>query len=303
MYFTLQNITLKSLNNILPESNSKYPLMTKTHDLYLFRRLSAEVRQIIIVPVLFFLYVLGVLCQLGAVDFNNTQVSSQIYQESLSWNEIQDRNGIVYVPNAEQPLSGFIKKVYPNGQVMLLVHLSGGLVDQVSNWKENGIPVYSVELIPGSLSVNTLPESSEKLDGRKFHGISRFWFTTGQIMLETQYSYGKRNGFSRSWYENGNLKVEENYKDGLKDGNAHSWFENGKKWMDYTHWNDKRDGPLVWWYENGKKRQEGNYKGGQRFGEWNYFKDDGSILYRKTFRDGKSISTKYGEDEEDGKSE
>jgi len=76
-----------------------------------------------------------------------------------------------------------------------------------------------------------------------------------------------------------------------------SWFENGKKWMDYTHWNDKRDGPLVWWFENGQKRQEGNYKGGQRFGEWTYYQADGSILYKKTFRDGKSISTKYGNDD------
>jgi antitoxin component YwqK of YwqJK toxin-antitoxin module len=84
----------------------------------------------------------------------------------------------------------------------------------------------------------------------------------------------------------------------LKDGNAKSWFENGQKWMDYTHWNDKRDGPLVWWYENGQKRQEGNYKGGMRFGEWTYYQEDGKILYRKIFRDGQPISTKYGKPSE-----
>lgn len=254
-------------------------------------------RHIVYYPSIFFLCLFGVFGQLHAVDFNNTQVSSQIYKESLNWNEIQDRNGILYAPNTEQPHSGYLKKVYSNGQVKMLARISLGLIDQAKTWKENGIPVYSVEVIPGSLTFNTIPENSEELDGTKFHGISRFWFITGQIMLEARYSYGKRNGYSRSWYENGNLKVEENYKDGLKDGNARSWFENGKKWMDYTHWNDKRDGPLVWWYENGEKRQEGNYKGGQRFGEWTYFKDDGSILYRKTFRDGKSVSTKYGEDD------
>ena len=67
--------------------------------------------------------------------------------------------------------------------------------------------------------------------------------------------------------------------------------------MDYAHWNDKRDGPLIWWFENGQKRQEGNYKGGQRFGEWTYFREDGTVLYKKGFRDGKSISTNYGDND------
>ena len=242
----------------------------------------------------FYLILSGIIVQLNAVDYNNTQVNPQVLSEALSWDNLQDRNGIVFAPNAEQPLTGFIKRLYPNTQVELLVRLTFGQADQVSRWTENGIPIYSVELIPASFSIESIPERSEQLDSRMFNGFTRFWYPSGQSMLEANYVYGKRDGIARSWYENGNLKVEEHYKEGLKDGNARSWFENGKKWMDYTHWNDKRDGPLVWWFENGQKRQEGNYKGGQRFGEWTYYQDDGSILYKRTFRDGKSISTKYG---------
>ena len=47
-------------------------------------------RHIVYHPFLFVLCLVGVLEQLRAVDFNNTQVSSQIYKESLNWNEIQD---------------------------------------------------------------------------------------------------------------------------------------------------------------------------------------------------------------------
>jgi len=245
-----------------------------------------------------FSFALGVIIsELKAVDYNNTQVPPPLYEQALNWENLQDRNGILFAPNAEQPLTGFIKKLYSNNQVEILVRLTRGQVDQVSRWVENGIPLYSVDVIPGSLSIQSIPQSSEQLDGQIFHGLTKFWYPSGQSMLEANYAYGKRDGIARSWYENGNLKVEENYKNGLKDGNARSWFENGKKWMDYTHWNDKRDGPLVWWFENGQKRQEGNYKGGQRFGEWTYYQEDGSILYKKTFRDGKSISTKYGNDD------
>lgn len=245
----------------------------------------------------FSLLFLGLPANLQAVDFNNTQVDQEVYEQAISWENLQDRNGVIFAPNAEEPLTGYIRKLYPNTQVEVLVRLSLGLVDQVSRWKPNGIPLYSVEVIPGGLSIQSIPEGSEQLDGSQFNGITRFWYPTGQSMLEVRYSFGKRDGLTRSWYENGNLKVEENYKNGLKDGNARSWFESGEKWMDYTHWNDKRDGPLIWWFENGQKRQEGNYKGGQRFGEWTYYREDGTVLYKKVFRDGKSISTKYGDDD------
>ena len=270
----------------------------KIYKVFLFCEPLQQYRKILF---FYFICLIGFRTELRGVDFNNTQVSEQILNQSLDWNRIQNRNEILYFPNSEKPHSGFLKKNYPNTQVQILVRLLKGQIDQSSLWKENGIPVYAVEIIPGSMKINEIPDSIDKLDGSKFHGNTRFWYANGQNMLEAEYSFGKRNGITRSWYENGNLKVEENYKDGLKDGNARSWYENGKKWMDYTHWNDKRDGPLTWWYENGEKRQEGNYKSGQRFGEWTYYKDDGSILYRKIFRDGKSISTKYGEKEKDEK--
>lgn len=240
-----------------------------------------------------------IILEVNAIDYNNTQVSAGVYKDALNWENLQDRNSVLFAPNEELPFSGFIKKTYANSQVEILVRLELGKVDQVSRWKENGIPLFSVEVIPGSILIESIPESSDKFDSDNFHGLARFWYKTGRPFLHANYEFGKRHGLSRSWYENGNLKLEESYKDGLKDGNAMSWYENGKKWMQYTHWNDKRNGPLVWWFENGGKRQEGNYKEGQRFGEWTYYNEDGSILYRKTFRDGKSISTNYGDSDSD----
>ena len=234
-----------------------------------------------------------------AIDFNNTQANPKDINQALGWEIAQMRNGVLFPPNGEIPLSGFIKKVYSNAQLEVFVRVSGGKIDRIQRWKENGIPLFYADLIPGGLEISGIPESADKLDQKLFNGLTRFWFPSGQIMLEASYKIGKRDGLTRTWYENGYPKVEETYRDGLKDGNAKSWFENGQKWMDYTHWNDKRDGPLVWWYENGQKRQEGNYKGGMRFGEWTYYQEDGKILYRKTFRDGQPISTKYGEPSED----
>jgi hypothetical protein len=97
----------------------------------------------------FSLLLLGLPANLQAVDFNNTQVDQEVYEQAISWENLQDRNGVIFAPNAEEPLTGYIRKLYPNTQVEVLVRLSLGLVDQVSRWKPNGIPLYSVEVIPG----------------------------------------------------------------------------------------------------------------------------------------------------------
>lgn len=242
--------------------------------------------------ILFFRFFLS---DLIAIDFNNTQAKHSKIDEALLFNYVQNRNDVLYEPNSEVPFTGFIKKVYKNTQIDLMIRVSSGELVEIERWKENGIPIFSVGIIKGSMDLSNIPSGMDALDDKLFNGLTRFWFSNGQIMLESNYKNGKRDGLTRSWYENGNPKVEESYKDGLKDGNAKSWFESGRKWMHYSHWKDKRDGPLTWWYENGQKRQEGNYKGGMRFGEWSYYQEDGKILYRKTFRDGQAISTEYGE--------
>jgi len=170
-----------------------------------------------------------------AIDFNNTQATRENIEQALGWNIPQMRNRVLFAPNKEVPLSGFIKKVYPNGQLEVFVRVSDGKIDRVQRWKENGIPLFYADLIPGGLEISGIPESADKLDEKLFNGLTRFWFPTGQIMLEARYKLGKRDGLTRTWYENGYPKVEETYRDGLKDGNAKSWFENGQKWMDYTH--------------------------------------------------------------------
>ena len=74
----------------------------------------------------FSLLLLGLPNNLQAVDFNNTQVDQEVYEQAISWENLQDRNGVIFAPNAEEPLTGYIRKLYPNTQVEVLVRLSLG---------------------------------------------------------------------------------------------------------------------------------------------------------------------------------
>ena len=101
----------------------------------------------------FYFFLVVIISELNAVDNNNTQVPQPVYEQALNWENLQERNGILFDPNAEQPLTGFIKKIYANSQVQILFRLTRGQIDQVSRWLENGIPLYSVEVILGSISI------------------------------------------------------------------------------------------------------------------------------------------------------
>ena len=103
-----------------------------------------------------------------AIDFNNTQATPKDIEQALGWDYAQIRNGFLFAPNAEVPLSGFIKKVYSNAQLEVFVRVSDGKIDRIQRWKENGIPLFYADLIPGGLEISGIPQSADKLDEKLF---------------------------------------------------------------------------------------------------------------------------------------
>ncbi len=84
--------------------------------------------------------------------------------------EGQIRNGLVYLPNQEEPFTGKNLCGWDNGQKAI-----------EGNWK----------------------------DGREDGKWTR-WYVNGQKKSEGNYKDGKNDGKSTSWYENGQIKAEGN---------------------------------------------------------------------------------------------
>ena len=49
------------------------------------------------------------------------------------------------------------------------------------------------------------------------------------------------------------------------------------------------DGFSTIWYENGQKRIEGNYKDGKPDGLWIKYREDGTEVFRQTFKNGELV--------------
>ena len=88
--------------------------------------------------------------------------------------EGQERNGLVYLPNQEEPFTGKNLCKYKNGQKKI-----------EGNYKDG------------------------KQDGKW-----TFWYENGQMKSEGNYKDDKKEGKWTWWDEKGQIKIELNYKDG-----------------------------------------------------------------------------------------
>ena len=106
--------------------------------------------------------------------------------------EAQIINGIIFLPNMNEPFLGNNLCKYLNGQV----------------------------------------KSKGKIKDGKFDGKSTWWHENGQKGLEKNYKDGKLDGKLTRWHVDigldGQKKREENYKDGKLDGKLTWWYKNGQ---------------------------------------------------------------------------
>jgi antitoxin component YwqK of YwqJK toxin-antitoxin module len=163
---------------------------------------------------------------------------------------IEERNGIVYTPNNNNPFTGkYVSLLYSNGQKQM--------------------------------------EESFK-DGKK-DGLTTQWFENGQKKFEENYKDSKPDGLGTSWFENGQKQAEGNWKNGDQDGLSTVWFENGQKQAEVNHKDGKLDGLNKMWYENGQKKSETNVKDGELNGLTTQWYENGQKKSEVNIKDGLPI--------------
>ena len=131
--------------------------------------------------------------------------------------KLEERNGVMYLPNHEEPYTGEYLKWHENGQK-----------------QEEG----------------TYKDGKE--DGRWM-----LYDENGQKEFDTTYKDGKEDGLETLWYENGQKATEAMHKAGKKNGLATLWYENGQKWNEITYKDGNPDGRFTGWHESGEKHFDG----------------------------------------------
>ena len=179
-------------------------------------------------------------------------ISFNSYGKTICYesNSVQNRNGLFYLPNQQEPFTGD----------NLCKYSWGGQYKSKGNIL-NGLPV----------------------------GKWTIWYQNGQIGSESNYKDGKPDGKWTRWHENGQKKSERNWKDNKLDGKQTWWYENGQI-EEEGNWKDnKKDGKWTYWWGDGKVKAKTNWKDGKEDGKWSFWWGNGETIVG-IYKDGKRIS-------------
>ena len=102
---------------------------------------------------------------------------------------------------------------------------------------------------------------------------------------------GKLNGISRIYYDSGQLKMETNYKDGEKDGMEKGYQENGKIIAELNYKKDCLHGTSKFYDKNGNLEHEQNYKEYVLHGTEKIY-ENGKVILEREYKDGEIVSSK-----------
>ena len=103
-------------------------------------------------------------------------------------------------------------------------------------------------------------------------GNWKFYYETGKLKIEAEYSKGAETGIWKYYYPNGDLWKEE----AKIDGDVKAWYSYPNS-MEYsgTMKNGKMHGVWEYWWDNGNKQSEQFYNEGSKTAQWKFWYEDG----------------------------
>tara|TARA_B100001029_G_scaffold40345_1_gene31379 strand:- start:178 stop:1146 length:969 start_codon:yes stop_codon:yes gene_type:complete len=224
--------------------------------------------------------------------------------EGVKRDELEEREGIMYLKGSDTPYRGKSFTFYDNGQKEFEEdNWKDGKLDGLKVlWYSNGQRWSEINYKDGKregLRVSWYKSGKKSREDNwkdgKLDGLYVEWHGNGQKASEVKYKDGKREGLRVSWYSNGQKWSEVNYKDGEEHGLDVWWHENGQKKSEINYKDGKLNGPWIDWYENGEKEREANYKDDEEHGLDVWWHKNGKKKLEVNYKDGKEVegSAKY----------
>ena len=260
----------------------------------------------------------------NSLKSNLAELVSYFITICIEDDEIQTRNGFIYLPNKTEPFTGENLCAYrSNNQYSSKGKIKGGKYEgKWTKWYESGQIKVEQNFKDGKkdgkwtewYKSGQIKYASNWKDG-KADGKSTDWYENGKLWREGNYKDDKAEGKWTEWNESGQIKADLNYKDnvlitetqywyhdnsqifqvqnykfGKADGKWTQWYENGKKSWERSYKDDKADGKFTQWYENGKKQIEGIDLDGKKHGTWNWWLENGQRHVERVYLDNRCVS-------------
>jgi antitoxin component YwqK of YwqJK toxin-antitoxin module len=220
--------------------------------------------------------------------------NKEVIDEAVMMDKLQVRGELTYIPNTEEPYSGFAKWLFDDGQLQFLVKFKNGYISAVKSWRTNGSAQKYFECEELEYDVDDFKTWKWEEDGSPFSNEDTktfrklvFWHENEQVELVSWFtSEGQFDG-KIGYFKNGQKSLQTEMKEGLV-WNVKTWKANGESAEESVV---DGDGEVIRYSENGDIDFKGTYKNGKINGEeFNYY-IDGDIYLKTLFKDGELIES------------
>ncbi len=106
-----------------------------------------------------------------------------------------------------------------------------------------------------------------------YEGKVKWYYESGKISQEANYSKGILDGNRKVFYESGKLKNKRSYTDGKLNGSWEAYYENGQISEKGKYEENLKEGVWETYYTNGKSKEKGKYIFDKKVDAWttNYY--------------------------------
>jgi antitoxin component YwqK of YwqJK toxin-antitoxin module len=108
----------------------------------------------------------------------------------------------------------------------------------------------------------------------------KWTFFSGDVKIsEEEFKGGLKHGVSRRFYPSGEELEESEWQNGQQEGSYRVFFKDGSPYLQCKFSNGSRNGLCLSYFQNGRVEMESFYINNLRDKEWNYFDENGNLLY------------------------
>ena len=111
-------------------------------------------------------------------------------------------------------------------------------------------------------------------------------FSEGRLVSTETYSDGMKNGISRRYYSTGELLDETTWRNDTQEGPYRAYDRQGNKYMEGMYKNGKINGWYISFYPNGEMETETFYKDNLRHGSSKTYDEEGNLRYTLEYDEG-----------------
>lgn len=203
-------------------------------------------------------------------------------------------------------LNGNCRYYFPNGKICKLVTYQNGLqegpfMEYYEDGSKKSEGSYHLDEFEGEYSTY-FPGGVQETRGHYVKGIKDglwiFFKTSGRVEMTVKYKLGEEvgryydNGTFMEYYPNGIPKSEYTYEDGKKNGPFTEWYDKGEFVKVPTTQDEMNQGIMFREkLQNTQKKMEGDYLDDHFEGEITWYNEDGRVLKKETWEDGKLVSS------------